>query len=684
MDKAINKGYPYPLGATVTADGVNFSLYSKNGDSVELLLFESSSEKHPSRSIFLNKHTNRSGNYWHVFVKGLKAGALYGYRISGSDAPGNCFDNKKLLLDPYSLSIFIPQEYQRQNAAEAHSDIDSAARSIVVDINSYDWQGDLPLNRPWCNQVIYELHCGGFTRQINSRIHSEKRGTFAGLIEKIPYLYDLGVTTVQLMPISQFDTQDAPAGLTNYWGYSPISLFAPHNGYLSTDCQPSYGPNQFRNLVKAMHQAKIEVIIELITGFTSEGDLFGPTVSYRGIDNSSYYLLKPDGTSYQDCFGRGNTLNIANPIVRKLIIDALHYWVDKMHIDGFRVDLAMLLQRDQDGQPTQSQPLLEDIASDAILAGTKFIFNSEGAFCAEAVLQLFSDRKLLTGTSFSHSMRRFVKSTDGTTAEFAQEMFPANPGSELIRNRLIHITSHNGFTLNDLVSFNQKNNYANQENNSDGTFDNESWNCGHEGPAAPVEVELLRSRQIKNFFTCLLIAPGVPIISMGDEIRRTQQGNNNAYCQDNEISWLDWELLERHKPLRRFVKILIEQRKLFFNYGEGDVGLSELLHTAHITWHGVKLNQPDWSSDSHSIAATVQTSRGGLLWHCMFNSYWQSLEFEVPPLTLFPEHSWRRWVDTSREPPEDICDWQRASLHGSMLYTLPERSTAILIASPPR
>lgn len=684
MDKAINRGHSFPLGATASSGGVNFSLYSENASSIEIVLFRNGQERQPYRSIFLTKENNRSGNYWHVFVNGLEPGTLYGYRATGPVETGNCFDSQKLLLDPYGLSVFVPEDYSRLAASQPGCNTANAMKSVVVDIDSYNWEEDLPLNRPWINQIVYELHCGGFTRHAQSGVTPDKRGTFLGLIEKIPYLYDLGITSIQFMPVYQFDEQDCPAGLVNYWGYSPVSLFAPHRSYCTADCRPQDMVNQFRDMVKALHRAEIEIILDITPGFTSEGDALGPILSYKGLDNRSYYLLGADKKSYQDCFNRGNTINFNNSIARQLVIDSLRHWVGKMHVDGFKIDLAMLLQRNQQGEPSENQPLLEDIAYDAVLAGTKFIFNTDQAFCAEELLRLFSNRRLITDKNFTHSLRRFIKSTEGATAQFAQEIFPVNHDYQAINGHISSVTSHNGFTLNDLVSFNHKNNFANQEDNTDGAFENESWNCGHEGLDAPVEVENLRVRQIKNFLACILLARGVPFIQMGDEIRRSQQGNNNAYCQNNEISWLDWRLFEKHRPLRRFVKILIEQRKLFLNYGENSAGLAELMQGAHISWHGVKLNQPDWSSFSHSIAATIQTSKGGLLWHCMFNAYWQPLEFEVPPLTLFPEHSWRRWIDTSREPPEDICDWQRAGLYGSTIYTVPERSMAVLIARPPK
>ena len=542
------KGRSSPLGASVSADGANFSIYSKHATRLDLLFFDGADDACPSRVIPIDPATNRTYHYWHVFVPGVKAGQIYGYRASGAFDPaiGMRFDDHKLLLDPYGVAVVVPQNYSREAARMKGDNAATAMKSVVADPSDYDWEGDTPLHRPSSRTIIYEMHVRGFTRHPSSGVAEDKRGTYAGLIEKIPYLQELGVTAVELMPVFQFDPQDAPPRLVNYWGYAPVSFFAPHQAYSSR--QDPLGPlDEFRDMVKALHRAGIEVILDVVFNHTAEGDHGGPTLSFRGLDNSTYYILERDRSRYADYSGTGNTLNANHPIVRRMIIDSLRYWVEQMHVDGFRFDLAAILERDDSGQPMPNPPVLWDIESDPALAGTKLIAEAWDAAGLYQVGSFLGDSWKEWNGRFRDDVRSFFRGDDGFVGYFADRLLgsPAIYGHEEreVEQSVNYVTCHDGFTLNDLVSYNQKHNEANGEDNRDGTDDNRSSNCGAEGLSNDPVVEKLRNRQVKNFLTITMLSAGVPMILMGDEVRRTQFGNNNAYCQDNETSWFDWRLL---------------------------------------------------------------------------------------------------------------------------------------------
>ena len=408
---------------------------------------------------------------------------------------------------------------------------------------------DTHLRRPFAKTVIYEMHVGGFTRNPNSMIDSSKRGTYAGLIEKIPYLVDLGITAVELLPVFQFDEQDCPKGLVNYWGYCPVSFFAPHHGYSSSK-EPLHILDEFRDMVKALHKAGIEVILDVVFNHTAEGNHEGPSFCFRGIDNSIYYILEDDKTYYSNYSGTGNTLNANQPIVRRMIIDSLHFWVTEMHVDGFRFDLASILSRDEKGRPIENPPVLWDIESDPVFAGVKLIAEAWDAAGLYQVGSFIGDSWKEWNGRFRDDVRSFMKGDEGTVSKLVTRLV-GSPDMYSHKERepeqsINFVTCHDGFTLNDLVSYNSKHNEANKEENRDGNNDNLSWNCGIEGPTDDAAVEALRNRQVKNFLTLTLLSIGAPMILMGDEVRRTQYGNNNAYCQDNELSWFDWSLIEKH------------------------------------------------------------------------------------------------------------------------------------------
>jgi len=676
----VEAGSPYPLGATLGGEGVNFSVYSANATGLELLLFDGASDPAPARVIALDRDRNRTQHYWHAYVPGLRAGQVYAYRADGPWRPeaGLRFDRAKVLLDPYGRAVAVPATYDRRAARAAGDNAATAMKSVIADVRAYDWEGDRPLHRPFARTVIYELHVRGFTRHPSSGVPEATRGTFAGLIEKIPHLVDLGVTAVELLPVFQFDPQDAPPRRRNYWGYAPVSFFAPHHGY-SSRRDPLGALDEFRDMVKALHRAGLEVILDVVYNHTAEGPQEGPTLFLRGLENSAYYILQADRARYADYTGTGNTLNANHPVVRRLIRDSLHYWVEEMHVDGFRFDLASILSRDESGHPMANPPILRDIESDPVLAGTKLIAEAWDAAGLYQVGSFVGEWWKEWNGRFRDDVRSFMRGDPGTVGHMAERLL----GSPDVYGRqerepeksVNFVTCHDGFTLNDLVSYDRKHNEANGEENHDGTDDNRSWNCGVEGPTDDRTIEQLRNRQVKNFLAEVLLALGTPMLLMGDEMRRTQRGNNNAYCLDDETTWLDWSLLDRHDDVRRFVRLLIRHRlQRESSRPEWAMTLNELLRRGTVTWHGVRLGQPDWGVNSHTLAATVRSPSGRQQLHAILNAWSEPLGFALPSV----EGGWRRWIDTSREPPEDVCEWDAAPSHPTQTYEVAPRSLVVL------
>jgi len=676
----MKNGSPHPIGAEVTETGVNFSVFSYHATGVELLLFDTEEATQPSRIVNLFPGTSRTSHYWHIHLPGIKAGQIYAYRMSGPFAPelGHRFDPEKILLDPYARAIST-KNYQRSAAARPGSNIGTSAKSVVADLREYDWEDDRPLDHPFSRTVLYEMHVGGFTRNANSDIPKEKRGTYAGLVEKIPYLKDLGITAVELMPVFQFDAQDAPAGLENYWGYSPMSFFAPHAGY-SSRSDPLGCLDEFRDMVKAMHKAGIEVILDVVYNHTAEGGAEGPTFSFKGLDNLFYYLLSDDFSQFADYTGTGNTLNTNFSVVRRMIGDSLRYWVSEMHVDGFRFDLAAVLTRDQHGRPADDAPILWEIDTDPVLAGRKLIAEAWDPGGLYLVGSFAGDRWKEWNGRFRDDVRRFLKSDRDTVLNLRQRLL----GSPDVYTKRHHspeqsinfVTCHDGFTLNDLFSFNGKHNEANGENNRDGASENYSWNCGVEGPTEDREVERLRARQIRNALTLNLLSVGTPMLMMGDEVRRTQLGNNNAYCQNNQVSWFDWSLCQRHADLHRFVKLLIQLRLRFVANRDGKfLSLADFVERAKIQWDGVHLSAPDLSVDSHSLATTAYLEMGGGF-HLMINAYWEPLSFALP-VVADDCGPWRRLIDTFQEEPLDFQE-QGVETTNQSAYTVQPRSIVLL------
>ncbi|MCG8425861.1 MAG: glycogen debranching protein GlgX, partial [Chromatiales bacterium] len=654
----IRPGQAHPLGATPDKEGVNFSLYSQHAESVELLLFEGADDEEPLQTVTLTPEVNRSFFFWHVYVEDLTAGWHYAYRVNGPrdhQGAGHRFNPNKLLVDPYARGL-SNLRWNRLHACGDGDNLTSSMRCEVVDTGDYDWEGDRPLGRPMEDSIIYEMHVRGFTASPSAG--ADDPGTFRALMDKIPYLKELGVTAVELLPIFDFDETEVlrqlPNGTTlkNYWGYSTVGYFAPEGSFCATHEQGEH-IRELRDLIKALHKAGIEVILDVVFNHTNEGNHLGPTMHFKGIDNATYYMLVPgDKRYYMDYTGCGNTVNCNHPISDKFIQDCLEYWVEELHVDGFRFDEGSILSRGEDGAPMDHPPVLWNLELSETFADTKLIAE---AWDAAGLYQIGSFPGLRWAEwngRFRDDVRRFVRGDAGLVGAVATRIAGSadlyqwsgrTPG-----NSINFITCHDGFTLMDLVSYNRKHNEANGEENRDGVDDNLSWNCGAEGSTDDPGIQALRKRQLKNFAAILLLSRGVPMFLAGDEFGRSQGGNNNAYCQDNEISWLDWTLLEENRDLFEFFKGMIGLRKrcsqlrrsAFFGDKVNEHGLPE------IGWHGCELNAPGWDNpDSRVLAFTLGAfAEGEPDLHVMMNMDEKTLPFQIPAAE---GHHWYRYADTA-------------------------------------
>ncbi len=578
----VRAGSPLPLGTQETGGGVNFALFSRYASRVRLELFDHPKDAAPARVIDLSSARNHTGDVWHVWVKGISPGQLYAYRVDGPYEPseGHRFNFNRLLLDPFATAISrmplwdftsalgYDASAPKQDLVISTLDNSRSMPKCVFVNEPFEWDGDQPLRHPWSKTVIYEMHVRGFTIHPDSGV--DHPGTYRGLMEKIPYLKTLGVTAVELMPVQEFNefsvTRRNPQTnqpLRNYWGYDPVAFFAPKASYSSSG---GLGQQklEFKEMVRALHKGGIEVILDVVFNHTAEGNERGPTLSFRGIDNTIFYMLADDKRYYKDYTGTGNTINANHPVVRNHILSALRHWVVEMHVDGFRFDLAAVLGRGRSGSLLSNPPLLERIAEDPILRNVKIIAEAWDAAGAYEVGS-FSERRWAEWNGrYRDDVRRFWRGDDGMLGLFASRIC----GSADIYTKsgkgpdgsINFITCHDGFTLNDLVSYRSKHNEANGENNHDGTDANFSENYGSEGETKDAGIEALRKRQIKNFLLTLLISRGVPMLLGGDEFRRTQGGNNNAYCQDNETSWYDWSHLDEHREIFNFTRGMIAFR----------------------------------------------------------------------------------------------------------------------------
>jgi len=676
-------GSPAPLGSTCYDDGVNFSIHSPAAQSLDLLLFDHADSPLPSETIPLDPQTNQTATYWHIFLPGCGHGQIYAWRARGSqvNTQGHRFDGDKVLLDPYGKVVAGSSIYQR-NAARAQGDnCTHALKSVVVDNSLYDWQGDKPLPKPKGREVIYEMHVSGFTKSPTSELTEDLRGTYAGFIQKIPYLQNLGVTAVELLPVHQFDAQDAPEGLENFWGYSSLSFFAPHSAF-SSDQSPCGPVDEFRDMVKALHRAGIRVILDVVYNHTAEAGIPGPVISWRGLDNANYYILDEHKTGFADFTGCGNTINANGPVARRMILDSLRYWVQEMHVDGFRFDLASAMTRDSLGTPMSQPPLFQAINSDPILASTTLIAEAWDAAGLYQVGSFPGDRFAEWNGPFRDHGRAFWRG-DSHTIENIMGRIVGSPDlmtapNEVPSNSINFITCHDGFCLNDLVSYDQKHNLENREDNRDGSNHNLSCNHGQEGPTTDPNIDELRLRQIRNFLCLLFLSHGTPMLLMGDEVRQSRNGNNNPWCQNNERNWFNWNLVQKNAGLLEFTKNLIKLARNLDSLTEDRFWLATSPEkTGDITWHRLQPGKPDWTPESHCIAFSLTPGPDAQEILVLFNASDDEQEFNLPSDS--DGDFWNVVVDTSQPAPNDFNNPENrdAGITGKVI--LIAKSTQVLL-----
>jgi isoamylase len=714
MSLRITEGKALPLGATPRDGGVQFAVFSRNATGVSLLLFDRAEDPVPSAEIPLDGAQHRTGDIWHVHVAGLGAGQCYLYRAYGPYEPraGHRFNPHKLLLDPYAKAItgsftwdladargYDPDSPEGDLSFSTVLDAAGMPKCIVVD-DAFDWQGDRPLARPLRHSVIYETHVRGLSMHPSSRAMGVRHpGTYRGVVEMIPYLQNLGVTALELLPVQEFDELenrrlDPLTGerLQNYWGYNTMSFFAPKGRYSSSGALGEQ-VTEFKQMVRELHQAGIEVILDMVFNHTAEGDQTGPTLCFRGWDNSIYYLLEEDRRLYKNYSGCGNTLNCNHPIVRTLIRDCLHYWVVEMHVDGFRFDLGSVLGRDIRGRLLENPPVLEGIAEDPVLRQTKLIAEAWDAAGAYQVGSFPGGRWAEWNDRFRDDVRSFWRGDAGQVPRLATRISGSSDLYLRDGRKPFHsinfITSHDGFTLNDLVSYSRKHNEANGEGNRDGFDKNLSCNYGVEGPSEEPAVEGLRNRQVKNFLATLLLSLGTPMLLGGDELRRSQEGNNNAWCQNNETSWCDWALLERRADIHRFTRSLISfrlrhptfQRPEFFNGQDADHD-----SVPDISWFGPDGKPMEWDLAGKALACLLEggglpagAERDDQSILLMFYSGSELLEFQLPPPP--GGGAWYLALDTGLATPLDFPEPDREPLLARQdRYTLTGQALAVLLA----
>jgi glycogen operon protein len=692
----IRVGSPLPLGVYGRGEGVNFAFFSRNASRVRLELFDHPEDAKAVRVIDLDTAHHRTGDVWHVWIEGIRPSQLYAYRVDGPYQPGDGhrFNFNKLLLDPFATAITRMPMWEFDSARgydssapdgdSVPSQVDDASAMPKCVFTQEDFQQheDLRPRHSWAKTVIYETHVRGFT--IHPSAGVAHPGTYRGLIEKIPYFQELGVTALELMPVQEFNEHHVTGinpqpgkPLGNYWGYDPVAFFAPKASYSS-----SGGVGQqkleFKEMVRALHGAGIEVLLDVVFNHTAEGNEKGPTLCFRGIDNTIFYMLAEEKRFYRNYTGTGNTINANHPVVRDHILTALRYWVVEMHVDGFRFDLAAVLGRGRSGNMLPNPPLLERIAEDPILRDVKIIAEAWDAAGAYEVGS-FSERRWAEWNGrYRDDVRRFWRGDDGMLGLFASRICgsadiytKSGKGPEASIN---FVTSHDGFTLNDLVSYRYKHNEANGENNHDGTSENFSENYGAEGPTKDAGIESVRKRQIKNFLLTLLVSRGVPMLLGGDEFCRTQGGNNNAYCQDNETSWFDWTHLERHQEIYRFARGMIAFRRAHAVLSE-----EQFYTDAEIHWFSPSGDLPNWTDPKEKQFACLIHEDELRALCLMFNAAAEAVAFRLPPAPSGA--GWRLAVDTSREAPQDLfAEGEEPLCEDPQMYRLGPRSSAILLA----
>lgn len=692
-------GKPLDEGAVVTDGGVNFCVFSRNATAVFLELFKKADDAAPYKTVKLTPELNRTGDLWHVFVAGLKPGALYLYRVEGpfEVEKGHRFDGTKFLYDPKARALTDGSLFKNMMPGAA-CPLNKMPKCVVIDNASYEWNGDKPLNLPLNESIIYELHVKGFTASPSSG--SKFSGTYRGLIEKIPYLKELGITAVELLPVQEFDefenTNVNPKTgkrMINYWGYSTVAFFAPKCGY-SSDKKPGACVNEFKDMVKAFHHAGIEVILDVVFNHTAEGNEHGVALNFRGFENSVYYQLVNDHKEYYVNFsGCGNTVNCNHPVVSDYIIQCLRYWVSEMHVDGFRFDLASVLCRDEHGFLNSEISLPRRISEDPVLRNVKIIaepWDCGGAYQAGSFP---GGRWCEWNDRFRDGIRKFIRgdeslATDAATRISGSSDLYSGSGRKPYHS-INYICSHDGFTLNDLVSYNGKHNEQNGEENRDGTDNNLSWNCGFEGPATNPKIEKTRLRQIKNFFNALLLSQGTPMFVAGDEVQRTQNGNNNPYCQDNEITHFNWNDVKNHFDLLEYVKTLISLRKTHrvfqrTDFFDGQKSASDI-SPADISWFNFDGLNPDWSKMNRFLAFRLGGGAGNSFveedndFYVAFNPDIHDITITIPPATIGKK--WYRVADTSIEGSQCICQpGSEESLNSQEKYVILAGSSIVLMS----
>jgi isoamylase len=692
----VQVGVPLPLGTHERGGGVNFALLSRYASRVRLELFDRPEDATPARVIDLDPVCNRTGDVWHVWVEGIHPGQLYAYRVDGPYQPkeGHRFNFNKLLLDPFATAVsrlpnwdFGPARGYDLSAPEPDlvcSKVDNAGTvpKCVFAQEHFHWHDDRPPRHPWSKTVIYETHVRGFTIYPNSGV--EQPGTYRGMIEKISYFKELGVTAVELMPVQEFNENQVTGinpqigkPLGNYWGYDPVAFFAPKASYSSSG---GLGQQklEFKEMVQAFHIAGIEVILDVVFNHTAEGDMLGPTLCFRGIENAIFYMLAEDKRYYRDYTGTGNTVNANHSIVQDYILTALRYWVAEMHVDGFRFDLATVLGRDSTGNLLANPPLLERIAEDPILRDVKIIAEAWDAAGAYKVGSFYERRWAEWNDRYRDDVRRFWRGDDGILGSFASRICgsadifaKSGRGPESSIN---FVTSHDGFTLNDLVSYKHKHNEANGKNNHDGMNENLSENYGVEGDTEDTRIMSVRKRQIKNFLLTLMISRGVPMLLGGDEFRRTQHGNNNPYCQDNETSWYDWSYLRQHQEIYRFTRGLIAFRR-----AHAVLSKEQFYTDAEIHWFNPSGALPNWfDPKANQLACMIHEGEHGAL-YIMFNANADAVDFVLLPAPS--EGRWHLAVDTYRETPQDFfTEGEEPLLENQQTYCVGPRSGVIFVA----
>ena len=681
----IHRGKPWPLGSSITQRGVNFCVAAPTASHLELLIYSDANEIYPEQIIELNDQ-NHSGDYWHVEIEGLGVGCCYGYRVfSNTKSNLNFPYPNKVLLDPCARAISGWKTYQRESAKGFLSNLNQCLKGVVCERDHFDFSSHPRPMHSWTKSVIYEMHLGGFTNGKDSQVTSNKQGTFLGLIEKIPYLRELGITTIELLPVFAFDPFDAPTGVENYWGYSPLNWFTPHQNYIVGD-DPLKARDQVRQLIASCHDQGLEVLLDVVYNHTTEGSQDGPVISWRGFDEALYYYQNKEG-EYLDVSGCGNSIAANRPLVRKLILESMRCWAIELGIDGFRFDLGIALSRGEDLSPLLQPPLFEEIESDPTLSDLKLI--SEPWDCGGLYrLADFPSNKINTWNGhFRDDIRKFWKQEKDSVWQLKDRL---TGNRDLYKNKkaqlrsINFITAHDGFTLNDLVSFNIKHNYANGEQNRDGENHNNSWNSNVEGPSTDIDLISLRERQQRNLLASLLLSPGTPMLLMGDEVGRSQGGNNNTWCQNNHLGWMIWHPETCDLELQKFVKNLITIRQSLpelFNPNNLLNEASDIYQNDSnkfsIEWHGIKIKSPDWGHWSHTISYSINdSSKDAVMWMGL-NGYNKSMVFELPT----PISEWKQLLNTANTNSNNLISISPSKKISQDKIELTSKSLILLLSS---